>query len=228
MSIEAMTLVLHHSKASATDKVILWGIANHLGDGGAYPSLETLAKYANVSVRSVSRSIAQLIELGELESKVNGAPIKGINKSNLYYINLRCPAECDGTMNHRIATTDLTKGTTDLTSRVVNNDIPATTDMSTEPLTKPLREPLKEPITKKPHLLDESWLPDDRLVEMFRTKWPLLNMSEQTELFRLHHMARGNKMADWGLAYQKWMNQAQKWAAEKQPAQPSRKIVGDF
>ena len=83
-------------------------------------------------------------------------------------------------------------------------------------------------IGKKPKLLDESWLPDDRLIGMFVTKWPLLNMSEQTEAFKLHHMAKGSKMADWGLAYQKWMNQAQKWAAEKQPATPARKIVGDF
>jgi hypothetical protein len=41
-------------------------------------------------------------------------------------------------------------------------------------------------------------------------------------------MAKGSKMVDWGLAYQKWMNQAQKWAADKQPGQTSRKIVGDF
>lgn len=80
----------------------------------------------------------------------------------------------------------------------------------------------------KQHLLSESWLPDDRLVGMFVTKWPLLNMSEQTEAFKLHHMAKGSKMADWGLAYQKWMNQAQKWAADKQGSVPSRKIVGDF
>jgi len=82
--------------------------------------------------------------------------------------------------------------------------------------------------TTKQHLLNESWLPDDRLVGMFVTKWPLLNMSEQTEAFKLHHMAKGSKMADWGLAYQKWMNQAQKWAADKQGSVPSRKIVGDF
>jgi hypothetical protein len=63
---------------------------------------------------------------------------------------------------------------------------------------------------------------------MFVTKWPLLNMSEQTEAFKLHHMAKGSKMVDWGLAYQKWMNQAQKWAADKQPKDQVRNIVGDF
>ena len=84
-------------------------------------------------------------------------------------------------------------------------------------------------IGKKPQLLSDDWQPDQRLVQMFATKWPLLNMSEQTEAFKLHHMAKGSKMADWGLAYQKWMNQAQKWAAEKQPAEkPRPKILGDW
>jgi len=91
-----------------------------------------------------------------------------------------------------------------------------------------LKEKQIKDIGKKPQLLKDDWLPDQRLVEMFVTKWPLLNMSEQTEAFKLHHMAKGSKMADWGLAYQNWMNRAQGWAAEKQPAQTSRKIVGDF
>ena len=67
MSVEVMVLALYHSKASATDKVVLLGIANHHGDGGAWPSLETLARYANVSERQVSRSIKVLEDLGELK-----------------------------------------------------------------------------------------------------------------------------------------------------------------
>ena len=87
----------------------------------------------------------------------------------------------------------------------------------------------KQHLGKKPQLLNADWLPSEHLVGMFITKWPLLNMSEQTEAFKLHHMAKGSKMADWGLAYQKWMNQAQKWAAEKQPEdKPRPKILGDW
>ena len=43
MSIELMSLVLHHSVAQPTHKLILLGIANHQGDGGAWPSIETLS-----------------------------------------------------------------------------------------------------------------------------------------------------------------------------------------
>lgn len=221
MSIEAMTLVLHHSKASATDKVILWGIANHLGDGGAYPSLETLAKYANVSVRSVSRSIAELIKLGELRSVTNGAPIRGVNKSNLYFINLRCPANCDGTMNHRL-------GTTDLTSRVDNIDYPGTTDMSTKPLNKPFKEPYSQ--KKKSHI-KEDWQPSESLQQTINSKqkWATVNATVELEKFVNYHMAKGSMMVDWDRAFMTWLTNAEKWAKDKTaPAVDRSHIKGWF
>lgn len=63
-----MSVVLNHSKASGVDKLVLLGIANHAGDGGAFPSLETLARYANASERTVRRSLRHLEELGELRT----------------------------------------------------------------------------------------------------------------------------------------------------------------
>ena len=66
MSIEAMTLVLHHSKASGVAQMILMGIANHQGDGGAWPSIATLAKYGKVSERRVQQIIRELEASGEL------------------------------------------------------------------------------------------------------------------------------------------------------------------
>lgn len=71
MSVESISLVLNHSKAVGTDKVVLLGIANHDGDGGAWPSIATLARYANVSTRSVSYAIAKLREMGELVVHLN-------------------------------------------------------------------------------------------------------------------------------------------------------------
>jgi hypothetical protein len=53
-------------------------------------------------------------------------------------------------------------------------------------------------------------------------------MSEQTEMFKLHYMGKGEKNVRWDLTYQKWMNRAQGWAADKQPKDQVRKIVGDF
>lgn len=71
MSVESLSLVLQHSRASGTEKVVLLGIANHDGDGGAWPSIATLAGYANVSERTVQRAIESLVHLGELAVDVN-------------------------------------------------------------------------------------------------------------------------------------------------------------
>ncbi len=105
MSTIEMTAVLHHSKAVGTSKVVLLGIAYHMGkDGlnGCWPSQGTLAEYANCSTRQVRRAIDQLIELGEIEVDVHGAWAKGsAAQTNVYYLADLCPDTCDGTINHR-------------------------------------------------------------------------------------------------------------------------------
>lgn len=97
MSIEALSSVLHHSKASHTTLLVAIGIANHQGDGGAYPSRGTLAKYARCTDRQVTRAIHDLIELGELTVDFG----KGMNGTNVYRIDIPCPEECDRSTNHR-------------------------------------------------------------------------------------------------------------------------------
>ncbi len=98
MSIELMSLVLHHSVAHPTQKLILLGIANHQGDGGAWPSIDTLATYANVSRRSVSTALQALEKRGDIIIE----PQAGRNRTNLYWVTLDCPTECDRSMNHRL------------------------------------------------------------------------------------------------------------------------------
>mgnify|MGYP000603754093 FL=1 len=92
-----MAIVLHHCTANPTHKLILLGIANHQGDRGAFPSIDTLAAYANVSRRTVSTALRELERRGDLicESKA------GRNSTNLYWVQTTCPAECDRTPNHR-------------------------------------------------------------------------------------------------------------------------------
>lgn len=104
MSVEAMALVLHHSQAKGTDKVILLGIANHAGDGGAWPAVATLARYANVHERNVQRSIEKLVALGELTvHRQDGgrASTPKWERPNRYDVLVACPATCDHTAQHR-------------------------------------------------------------------------------------------------------------------------------
>ena len=226
MSFGASAVAWHHSQAKGTDLLVLMSLANYINDDGAWPKVETIAKGARTSVRQVHRSLAVLKQLGEISWEHGAGVGRGVYKSNLYKLLLSCPPECSGDWNHTVRQS--VRSGTDVMSRGDNLSGLGVTHTADKPITEPVKEPVIKATTNKPHLLNESWLPDDRLIGMFVTKWPLLNMSEQTEAFKLHHMAKGSKMADWGLAYQKWMNQAQKWAAEKQPKDQVRNIVGDF
>lgn len=217
MSIEIQNAVWRESKAIGRARLTLLAIADHQGEIGAWPSIETLAKMVNASERSVQRDIKELQELGELIVLVQQAPSRGQYKSNLYWVNLPSLSQTSGVTESRSGVTDSTSGVTDLASGVTVGGVLTLI----EPLLKPNR-------TSKPKILDETWKPNQKLLDMFSTKWPLLKPLEDTEAFRLYHLAKGSKFVDWDLAYQQWMNRAQKWAAEKQPVASERKIKGDF
>lgn len=99
-----MAVVLHHSNATGTAKLVLLGIANHEGDGGAWPSMKTLAHYANADVRTVQRAIGQLIEAGELKRLVQQGGdhrTPDAERTNLFRVQVVCPPECDRSTRHR-------------------------------------------------------------------------------------------------------------------------------
>jgi hypothetical protein len=101
MSAEAVTVVLHHSRAEGTAKLVLWGIANHHSDAGAWPSIATLAKYAAVSERRVQQIIRELSALGEIGIEEQGGLGQHQYKTNRYHILIQCPGDCDGSLNHK-------------------------------------------------------------------------------------------------------------------------------
>lgn len=104
MSVESLAAVLHHSRAKGTAKLVLVGIANHDGDGGAWPSVVTLAKYAGVDARSVQRAIAKLVGLGELRVAIQEggtADVPDHRRPNRYHVLVACPPWCDRTAQHR-------------------------------------------------------------------------------------------------------------------------------
>lgn len=107
MSVESLALVLHHADGvQGTDMVVLIGIANHDGDGGAWPSVATLAKYASVGERQVQKSLARLCDAGVIVRHLQeGGTARSHEhkwlRPNLYTIELTCPPDCDGTAAHR-------------------------------------------------------------------------------------------------------------------------------
>lgn len=77
MSIESVAKALNtDASLTATEKLVLIGIANHDGDGGAWPSVATLARYANCEPRSVQRCIRRLETLGLVATDRNAGGTK--------------------------------------------------------------------------------------------------------------------------------------------------------
>lgn len=104
MSVEHLAVVLHHSAAKGTRKLVLLGIANHQGDGGSWPSVRTLARYANVDRRTVQRAIEWLSDHGEVSVEYQqGGPrdMDDDDRPNMYHVLVTCPSWCDRTTNHR-------------------------------------------------------------------------------------------------------------------------------
>lgn len=109
MSVESMSLVLNTSRSKGNDRLVLLGIANHDGDGGAWPSLATLARYANISTRSVQRALRSLIDLGELRVIVNGGGNRQTDpryRPNYYVIQLSPGATAVGVPESNQGVTD--------------------------------------------------------------------------------------------------------------------------
>ncbi len=80
MAINVMSWAWRESRADGADLLVLLAIADQSNEdgGGAWPSVVGLATRARVSVRTVQRCLARLIELGELEVQY-GAGHNGVN-----------------------------------------------------------------------------------------------------------------------------------------------------
>jgi hypothetical protein len=105
VSIESLSIALHHSRSKGSAKLVLLGIANHDGDGGSFPKIATLAKYANIHPRNVVKCLNTLGALGEIiiHQQAGGtAKTPETIRPNLYEFILTCPADCDRTSSHRL------------------------------------------------------------------------------------------------------------------------------
>ena len=147
MTIEALTVVLNHSQAKGTEKLVLLGIANHHGEHGAWPSVSTLAHYTNMSERRVQQIIKSLEDSGELIVEAKKGAGYGKYKTNRYWIKVTCPPDCTGFPQHsqtKPASVDnpQTKpASLQDEARFVREVKPA--------MTKPLIEPLEETINSQ-------------------------------------------------------------------------------
>lgn len=149
MSIESVHAALYVDGLTPTEKLVLIGIANHDGDGGAWPSKRRLARYAGVSNRQVQRAIAMLTEHGLIEVDVNeggNSATRDDRRPNLYRMNLPHPPRSgrddERWLNGETSTTPrAVDGETSTVERGDTHDVDGETPMSPEPSSQPSLEP---------------------------------------------------------------------------------------
>lgn len=105
MSLDAMAIVWAHSQApTQAALLVMLAIADHEGDGGAWPAVETLARRARIKRDSARQIVRKLEELGEIRTKINeggGLRVQKHMRTNVYEVLLECPWYCDRSRQHR-------------------------------------------------------------------------------------------------------------------------------
>lgn len=200
MAIEKMVDVLLRSKASPRAKLVLLGIANHEGENGAYPSIKTLATYANCSERSVKRDIQELVALGELIVENQAAPVASKYRPNLYFTNVsgvtdRHPSNGLG------VTGQVSRGDSVGTLNVREPSILKTTDTKTY-------------IPKKISThLERDFRPDDDSWSLMEEHFPHIDLKLETHSFIDYWTSRtgsGSMKKDWDATWRNWIRSAHK------------------
>ena len=231
MSVEATTVVLHHSKAEGSAKLVLWGIANHHSDAGSWPAISTLAKYANIKERRVQQIIRQLADMGEISIDEQGGYGEGQYKTNRYHILLQCPPECDGTLNHKTGVQSVTSGVHSVTSGVQSVTVRGAiqSHSGVQPIApepnKNLIEPLLVP-AKGAHRLPKDWKPSSETLSVMAEHFPNIDLKLEMHKFKDYWAAatRSAMKKDWDAAFRNWIRNAAKFQAEKEPTTIKRRI----
>lgn len=203
MSAEAVTVVLHHSKAAGAAKLVLWGIANHHSDAGAWPAIATLAKYSSVSERRVQQIIRELVELGEIAVEEQGGLGQHQYKTNRYHILIQCPADCDGSLNHK---TGVKSGASAVQSSAVRGE--AQSQSGVKPISPELNKELNKNLMLTSYRLPDDWQPKDDDIRVMSEHFPEIDLKLETHAFRDYWRAvpgaKGRK-SDWDATWRNWI-----------------------
>lgn len=173
MSVESMSWALNlpDPTLTPTDRLTLVGICNHDGDGGAWPSVATLARYTGTTPRTVQRSIGRLIEAGYITRHTQqGGTARTPDgmRPNLYVVH---------------------RGDTHVTPPPDTSVTPPLTPMSPEPSSNHPLEPNKhtgDMVTSEPDLSFESFwdqYPRKEGKHTARGRWDKMSHEDRAAVF---------------------------------------------
>jgi len=198
MAVEIMSAVLNNSKATGRAKLVLLGIANHQGDNGAWPSIGTLARYANASERSVKRDIQTLVELGELAVEVNGAPTNSQYKSNRYWVLVS-------------GVTAQVNDESGVTAQVFRGDSSGKSGVTASGTQNVIRN-VNE--TKAKNGFSHDWFPDEDEFSKLSNQYPNADVVSEISAMIDYLVAAGKQreVKDMAARFRTWMRNADKFA----------------
>lgn len=97
MSVENITkaLNLKDHRLTPAMRLLIVGIANHDGDGGAFPKVATLARYVGVSERQIQKQLSKLEEIGRIRREVQeggSRELPDFLRPNRYFVDYDSPS----------------------------------------------------------------------------------------------------------------------------------------
>ena len=218
MSVEAVAWALRQPTAAPTQKLVLLGLADHAAaDGtGAWPSVGTLAGYAQCAPRTVQRHLRDLETAGLI---VRSAWQPDHVRADRRPVAYDLPAIA---RRHDATPPTTQRGDTDDTSSEVRGDT-TVLDGVTRVSPKPS---MNRPTNPSPHArasdrrsptrpLPDSWQPNDAHHTLAADEQ--LDCHREAAKFRDHAQATGRRMRDWDAAFRTWLRRAGEYAAT-QPA----------
>lgn len=245
MSVQATTWVWEHSLAAGTDRLVLLAVAdaaNREGEG-SWQSVETLARMARVSPRTVQRALKSLEALGELEA----TGTHGRYQTRVYRLSrMGQPVDnpVDNTVDKRGTNLgDRLSPVTPVTRRGDTGDALGVTPVSPKPKENPI-EPIERapdgahthavpvdnpeqgvlvpaPSQRRGTRLPENWVPEADTIRAQLDQYPHLDLRLELEKFRDYWAAipgqRGTKL-DWTATWRNWIRRAAENAPRGTPA----------
>lgn len=219
MSIEIINAVWKHSQSTGRARVVLLAIADHQGQQGAWPSIETIAKMANSSKRSVSRDIAELAEMGELRVDERQAPMGGQYRANLYWVLPQIMGYGSDMTNQSSDMTnlgsDMTESDSDMTE--LGSDM---TTIGTQTLNITLN---KKGAPKGAARLPDNFEPNADSWNVMAEHFPWVDIKLETHKFRDYWASatRNAQKKDWQAAWRNWVRRAAEYS--KPTEMPTKK-----
>lgn len=205
MSVRVLDWVFRQSRSRGADRLVLLAIADSVNDAGheGWPSLTTIAAKAGVDRRSVSRCIANLERLGELERICRGGRTGFGGRSNSYRVVMDQGPDVTTNQGPGVTSDGVPLG--------ASGDEVGTHGPKVGAHGPPNRKNRPNRVGKRTRA-PESIEITDRMRDWAADKVPMIDIDYETPRFLDHHRAKGTLFVDWTAAWRTWMTNARKFA----------------